>query len=331
MVRLRRRRTPAIIPGLALALALTCSWGPPSRAERNDLRLINLCPVSGGTACPWVVQSAGSGRISFAADPQATSRFRSLMSELGVVAAPRLQTPADTLGFAGLQFSAELEITQISREKSFWDGVEGVTPSNPRSSRPDPWLTTMGLFVRKGMWFPVPALEWGVGAVNILQSGMWAVQGYLKLALHEGFHDWILPSAAVRVGFSRLIGTDQVTLTVSSIDLLISKAFSIAGTARLEPFAGWDFLFIDARNGVIDPPPGTTANFGGTFTFSRQDAITRDRVYGGVKLKLAVLFLVAQLAVARSGRSSDGSATGNGARDMSGTQASASLSAGFDF
>jgi hypothetical protein len=350
---------PTFILGCVLAVATTLGRQGPARADRNDLKLANLCPTSGGTACPWITQSATSTTVNLSADPDATSRFRSLMSELGVVVAPRLQTPADTLGFAGLQVSAELGMTEISRDKSFWNGVEGVTSSNPSFSRPDAWLTTIGAFVRRGMWYPVPALEWGVGAVNVLQSGMWAIQGYLKVALHEGFHAWTLPSVAVRAGISQVVGTSQVTLTVGSLDVLISKAFSLAGTARLEPFVGWDFLFIDARSGVIDGTPtcdaatlqqarptdpqttalagcplsqfGTPADLGANFRFPRQDIITRNRVYVGAKLRLAMLFLVAEISVTPKGSSRDQRVASAGARDTSGTQRSASLSAGFDF
>jgi hypothetical protein len=335
---------------LALGLAATLSFvARPARAGRNDLQLINLCDRSGGRSCSWVTESNGSTIVTL--DTDARSRFRSLMSELGVVIAPRLQTPADTLGFAGFQFSAELGMTQISHDKQFWDGVQGDR-SNP-FARPDAWLTTVGAFVRKGMWFPIPALEWGAGAVNVLQSGMWAIQGYAKLAIQEGFHSWPLPSVALRAGFSQLVGTDQVNLTVSSIDVLISKAFSLAGTARVEPFAGWDLLFIDARSGVIDATPGcdavvlheapvapaacpgdqvgTWGDLGANFTFPKQDVITRSRLYAGAKLKLAMLFVVGQFAISSAGTSTDKRSASNSARDSSGTQQSVSLSAGFDF
>ena len=133
-------------------------------------------------------------------DADAASRFRSLMSELGVVVAPRLQTPADTLGYAGFQFSAELGVTKINSgaDRGYWNGVSGVNPANPTASRPGTYLTTVGGFVRKGIWLPLPAFEFGAGAVNIVGSGMYALQGYAKLALQEGFHGWALPSLAVR-------------------------------------------------------------------------------------------------------------------------------------
>ena len=369
------RRTPAesvnararILMSFAAA-ALCFGSSRYARADRHDLQLMNLCQRSADGSCPWVRPSATGTSVDLSTDPEATTRFRSLMSELGVVIAPRLQTPADTLGFAGFQFSAELGMTQISHDQTFWDGVQGVTPSNRLRSRPDAWLTTVGGFVRKGMWFPIPALEWGAGAVNILQSGMWAVQGYVKLALQEGFHDWPLPSVAVRGGVSQLVGTDQVALTVSSVDVVLSKAFSLAGTARIQPFVGWDFLFIDARSGVIDATPGCDAvvqqqtdrtnaqavamlpkacmvpaqqivpadawagfDANANFTFPRQDIITRHQFYGGVKVKLAMLFVVGQVAVALAGHSHDGRVATNAGRDTSATQRAASISGGFDF
>ncbi len=277
------------------------------------------------------------------------------MSELGVVVAPRLMTPADTLGYAGFQFSAELGVTKISNGKSFWNGVDGVNPSAPSAARPDSYLTTVGGFVRKGLWLPLPAFEFGVGAVSVLGSHMYAMQGYAKIALQEGFHDWVLPSFAVRGSASQLLGTSQVNLTVYGVDVLASKAFGIGGTARIEPFLGWNVLFIDARSNVIDATPtcdayaqkqlgstdatqpgcvagnnGTWNDLGSNFTFPSQDIITRYRWFGGFKLKLSVVFLTAELDIVQHGTSHDTSQP-NGAADLSATQQTFSLAAGFDF
>jgi hypothetical protein len=353
-----RRKTVLVF----VATCTTCSAAlvldaAPAHAGKNDLELLNLCDRAAGSRCTWLGES--SGRTVVNLDTEAATRYRSLMSELGVAIAPALRTPADTLGFSGFQFSAELGMTQISRDKPFWNGVAGVEASNPSFRRPDAWLTTAGAFVRKGMWFPVPAVEWGAGAMNILGSSMWAVQGYFKLALHEGFHRWVLPSLSIRGAASQLVGTDQVSLTVGSLDIVISKAFSIAGTARIEPFAGWNALFIDPRSGVIDATPGcdavqlsqattpqlvqalpaacptsqagTFGDLGANFTFPDQKVITRYRYFVGIKLKLAVLFLVAEAALIPAGHTRDTSRGGIAARDTSGTQRSVSVSGGFDF
>jgi hypothetical protein len=344
-------------PRLLLLASLVLGWPAIARADKYDLNLLNLCPPSATGECQWL-GSTSTGQRTVTLDRQAKSLYRSLMSELGVVAAPRLMTPADTLGYAGFQFSAELGFTTINPSRqfegtSYWNGVDGVNPGNPTATRPGGTMATVGGFVRKGLWLPIPALEFGVGAVSILGSHMYAIQGYAKFALQEGFHDWVLPSFAVRGSASQLLGTGQVTMTVYGLDVLISKAFSLGGTARLEPFVGWNVLFIDARSGVIDATPtcdayaqhaaapgssatpgcdatgnGTWNDLGANFTFPSQDIITRYRWFGGLKLKLSVLFLAAELDYVQHGTSSDSS---QDATDASGSQRSFSVSAGFDF
>jgi hypothetical protein len=331
-----------------------------ARAGKNDLQLGNLCAPGTDTPpgltrpeCSWV-QRDGTGRvIGLSLDPDAASNFRSLMSELGVAIAPRLMTPADTLGYAGFQFSAELGVTKISNDKIFWDGTAAVTPGSRLAARPDSYLTTVGGFVRKGLWLPLPAFEFGAGALSILGSRMYALQGYAKLALQEGFHGWWLPSFAVRGSASQLLGTSDVDLIVYGVDLFMSKAFAIGGTARIEPFVGWSMLFMSARSGVIDatpacdayqsfntapagmPPDGCAAASNGTwddlnanFTFPKQDMIVRQRWFGGFKLRLSVLFVAGQLEIIPAGTSRDGA---TGAADRSSTQQTYSLATGFDF
>ena len=347
-------------------------WGGGARAGKHDLQLSNFCPQQavslGGVPqqeCAWVQRDAGgliTGPVTPSGDAQGL--YRSLMSELGVAIAPRLMTPADTLGFAGFQFSADLGVTKISNSQPYWDGVRGVDPMNRGARRPDAYLTTLGGYVRKGLWLPLPALEFGAGALKVLDSNMYAVQGYAKIALQEGFHGWALPSVAVRGSVSQLLGTPDVDLIVYGVDVLMSKAFSIGGTARIEPFLGWNMLFIDPRSGVIDATPGCDAvaaedaapgdsapsshcapvqNGGGpmgtgpqwndlnaNFTFPAQDIITRQRWSAGFKLRLSVLFLAAEVDLIPAGSSRDDRQP-SGAKDQSRTQETYSLSAGFDF
>jgi hypothetical protein len=349
-----RRRWPRLLGVAGVAIL---AWPIAAHAGKNDLRLLNLCPLpdTGLQVCNWIQYDASGGTREVRPDASGQSDFRSLMSELGVAVAPRLMTPADTLGYAGFQFSAELGVTKINSHKSYWRGVEAVTPGNPNAAGTDGYLTTVGGYVRKGMWLPIPAFEFGAGALSVLGSRMYVLQGYAKLALQEGFHGWALPSFAVRGSASQLLGTSQVDMTVYGVDVLVSKAFSIGGTARIEPYLGWSMLFIDARSNVIDATPGCDATAvkaapsdtapgpgcnpadGGTwndlnsnFRFPDQDVITRQRWFGGFKLKLAVLFIAAELDIIPAGSSHDESQPERAA-DQSGTQQTFSLSGGFDF
>jgi hypothetical protein len=359
----RPSRARSVLLAGALAVGVALAFGGVARAGNNDLQLLNLCDqaaapsLQGTQECSWVKRDANgviTGPVTVDAVGQA--RFRSLMSELGVVIAPRLQTPADTLGYAGFQFSAELGFTKVNADRDYWRGVASGPPSS--------YLTTVGGFVRKGMWFPLPAFEFGAGALNIVGSSMYAIQGYAKLALQEGFHGWWLPSVAVRGSASQLLGTNQVDLTVWGLDVVISKAFGIAGTSRIEPFLGANVLWIDPQSSVIDATPacdafevrqasgpiavGDTPNGVGSkhvcaaaqngtwndtlanFTFPSQDVITRYRWSGGFKLKMSVLFLVAEYDYIQAGKSRD-SKQPEAVKDGSGSQQAFSLSAGLDF
>lgn len=350
----------SLIPALGFYLVVVLTLGSTSRAVAGDLdvSLLNLCgqgvarPLAGGdlTECSWVQRDAAGQVTGVKLDDDATSRFRSLMSELGVVMAPQVVTPADTIGFAGFQISAELGITQINNKALYWDGVKGVTPQNRLADRPQAWLSTIGVFVRKGIWLPVPSMEVGAGVVHLLQSQMVAYQGYAKLAIHEGFSDWPLPSVAGRAAVSHVTGSEQVRLDIASFDVLISKAFGVGGTFRAEPFGGWSYLMIKARSHVFDLTPGcdgflTGGGNGGAFcgpvspdgdlsanfSFPDQDVITRRRFFGGMKLKFAAVFVAGQYEYLPAGRSRDESVSSIGARDSSDKQTRVSLSGGFDF
>jgi hypothetical protein len=329
-------------------------------AGKNDLKLVNLCPQVSASALGQGVQECGwvrrnSGLITgVAIDEAGRSNFRSLMSELGVVMAPRIPMPADTIGFAGFMVTAELGFTQISNNKSYWNGVSAVSPQTPTASRPDSTLTTAGFFLRKGIWWPIPALEIGGGVVNLLDSRMLSWQGYATIALHEGFHDWPVPSLSVRAAMSYLTGTDQVNLRTTTFDVLISKGFGLLKTARLEPFGGLGVLMISASSKPLDFTPlcdayavaqaapgqqvsdhctvaqsGTNNDLTANQAFPGQELITRYRVFGGAKLKFGLLALIAQYELYKAGHSRDENEVP--AVDQSGQQSSFSLSAGLNF
>ena len=352
-----RSRLVALCVMIMTATLVSRAW-----AGRNDLQLLNLCPLTSSSLpsktleCSWVHRQA-DGSITSAVMPDGQGRedFRSLMSELGVVLAPRIPMVADTAGFGGVQLSAELGLTGISNNRRFWNGVEAVSATNPNATRPDPMLTTVGAFARKGFWLPVPTVELGFGVVHLLDSQLLAWQSYAKIGIHEGFHDWPIPSFAVRGAVSHLTGTDQVTMTTTSLDLLVSKRFGLLKTARLEPFAGWSMLSIFANSGTIDATPscdatqiaaaargsdpgnpycssaqtGTRNDFDANFRFPGQNVITRYRLFVGFKVKFAIAFFAAQYEAYFAGSTRDGSTFS--ARDQSGTQNALSLSTGLDF
>ncbi len=220
--------------------------------------------------------------------------YKSLMSEMGVVMAPRFLAPSDTLGYSGFQVAFEAGFTQISHTKDFWQkGVENVSGG---------FLETVSVMARKGIWLPLPGFEIGAGATKLIGANLFALQAYAKLALHEGFHDWPIPSLAVRGSVSRVVGEPQIDLTMVTVDTSVSKSFGLGGTAKLDPYLGFAALMIFARGQVIDATPNIDAynqgpsglDLNSNTTFPDPDTILRWQVFGGFRLKYSFLALTAE-------------------------------------
>src|SRR6185503_11678669 len=161
----------------ALVVLLLVGTATPAAADQNDLVLSRLAtPIrdGSGTVTGFVGQNL---------------ELRSLSSQLGTVLAPHLLTPADTVGFSGFQLTVDYATTTIDAGQSYWRVRNGGT---------DDQMRTVGLFMRKGMWFPIPSFEMGGGAIHLVDSRIWTGQFYTKFALHEGYHQLPIPSLAVR-------------------------------------------------------------------------------------------------------------------------------------
>ena len=327
----------------ALALVSSClgvCLARPAAAEPNDLVLSRLATRilgAGGNLDGVVAQNL---------------EFRALASQLGVVLAPHLLTPADTLGFAGFQFDVDATQTTIDVKQPYWRAREGSPdPSGLNRVANGPGvLRTIGVFAHKGLWFPLPSFEIGAGAVHLIDSGTWTAQLYGKIALHEGYHELPIPSVSVRGAVSRMMNQQELDLTVASLDVTVSKHFGIAGTWRLDPFAGWNLLMIIPRSEVIDATPdkdplqpGNEMDASNNFVFSDQATIYRQRILIGAKLQYDVVQITLEAQLALAGSSVDdrpgaavacqpNSTTSNcNAKDTAAAQTTLSVSAGFDF
>jgi hypothetical protein len=317
----------------ALALGAALAAAPAAFADDNDLVLARLSSVS----------SDGTRVVG---DNQA---FRSLTSELGVAFAPRNLAPADTLGYSGFQFQSQFSFTTISSSEPFWCATEQSSNCNPGFDRSG-IIPTFGIFARKGFWFPLPSFEIGGGALHIFGSRLWSGQAYAKLALHEGYHGWPLPSLAVRGAVARLFGIEQLDLTNASLDISVSKRFAVKGTFSVAPYAGYALLWIIPRSQVIDTTPAVSViddpdDINMNYVFPVQDNILRHRFFAGLKLKYYVFALTAEVDVALAGSSVDdrpgttlacADAVGDDrdgcdATDQSGTQPTYSLAVSLDF
>lgn len=324
---------------LGIALVFLCTATAAS-ADDNDLVLGRLATRV----------TDGSGNLMSVVGQNL--ELRALSSQLGVVLAPHLLTPADTIGFGGFQLSVDYSMTTIDSRATYWRALEGTSDpaGTGATAHGDGMMRTVGFFARKGMWFPVPSMEVGAGAIHLVDSHTWAGQLYTKLALHEGYHQLPIPSLAVRGAVSRMMNQRELDLTVASMDIAISKHLGIGGTWRFDPYGGWNMLLIVPRSEVIDPTPdvdplvpGNEQDLMLNFVFKDQDIILRQRFFVGAKLQYYVFQLTIEAQFALAGSSVDDRAgtstacapnettTACDAKDIAGTQRTLSMSAGFDF
>ena len=276
--------------------------------------------------------------------------LRALSSQLGVVLAPHLLTPADTIGFGGFQLTVDYATTTIDSTASYWRALESSPDpqGNGTAAHGPSAMRTVGIFARKGMWFPVPSFEVGAGGVHLVDSHIWTGQLYAKVALHEGYHDLLIPSLAVRGSVSRMMNQRELDLTVASVDVALSKHFGVGSTWRFDPYGGWNALFIVPRSEVIDPTPNVdplvdSMDILKNFVFKDQDAVLRHRFFVGAKLQYYVFQLTIEAQFALAGSSVDDRTGTNDscgpksttslcdAKDTAKAQRTLSMSAGFDF
>jgi hypothetical protein len=310
----------ASLAGLALSPAL-------AHAGKYDLDLTPL-----GT-----LEAQGSNAVIV----QDNVAFRSLSSELGTIMAPKPVDPADSLGLSGFAVSADVSINTLSSSQSYWQatssGASGAAPS----------LQIIG---RKGLW---PGIEVGGGATHLFDSRMWALAGYGKIAIHEGFHHLPIPSIALRVGVSRLLGAKDFNMTTVAPGLTVSHLFGLGKTFSLTPYVGYEALVILSRSQVINANPscdvfpdaynedpdacdfpvggGDTVNQPASeFVFDEAGAIVRHRPHLGARIIFSVIRIGFDAMFVPGGKS-EGTVDGQTVVDGSGLQQQYTVSLGLDF
>lgn len=310
----------ATVAGLALSPAL-------AHAGKYDLDLTPLGTLEAQGGSAVIVQD--------------NAAFRSLSSELGTIIAPKPVDPADSLGLSGFALSADVSINTLSYKQSYWQatsgGADGAAPS----------LQVIG---RKGLW---PGIEVGGGATHLFDSRMWALAGYGKIAIHEGFHHLPIPSIALRASVSRLLGAKDFNMTTVAPGIMVSHLFGLGKTFSLTPYVGYEALIILSRSQVLNANPAcdtfpdaynedaATCDFpvGGNDTVSRPasefvfedaGAIVRHRPHVGARIIFSVIRIGLEAMFVPGGKS-EGKVNGQTVADGSGLQQQYTVSLGLDF
>ncbi|NJK90130.1 MAG: hypothetical protein HC923_12595 [Myxococcales bacterium] len=226
------------VGGLTLLMSFAASSVPtPASALSNDFRLNQTRPDGSG-----ILFTCASGTC--APDNRG---FRSFATELAFITAPRFAAPADTLGVAGFEVGVQWSGSFLS-DDDHWGLTEEAGESGQRTS----FLQTLQLGVRKGLPF---SFEVGASMSWLVDSEMFIPGVELRWAFQEGYD--FLPDFAVRGAVSHLVGNRDMSLTVLSTDVTLSKTAALGGLCRLTPFVGFGALWTAASSEIVDPTPST--------------------------------------------------------------------------
>jgi hypothetical protein len=248
-----------------------------ARAAGNDFRLNARKP----NANTGLLFSETAGR--FVARPD---QWQELITELGFVVAPRLASPAETLGHAGFHLGVLWSGSFVSNDQEFWF----VTEEAQRSGNPNGVLQTLQVDVRKGL--PL-SFEVGANLTWLVDSELWAPGLEVRWAVHEGFH--MAPDIGIRGSVSHLVGHRDVNLTVIGIDAVISRSFGVAGMVNVAPYFSFSLLMMAASSRVIDPTPTDETDVGANIVLPELSAT--GNMHQKMTLGTRLLFSVFNLTV----------------------------------
>lgn len=182
--------------------------------------------------------------------------FRQLVSQLGILFAPKLLAPPRTLGWSGFYLGFEGALTGVEDDARYWIlATEGDTSDTERfQGDPGPVMFVPTIRFRKGFPFGVElgtALSWLTGS-EMLGLGL-----DVRVAPFEGFTKNIgyLPDLAVRGSVNRVTGAREIDLTVVGLDVSLGKRFGAFGQISLAPYVGWQHLWIIGDTEVVDTTP----------------------------------------------------------------------------
>lgn len=259
-----RVRTPHPL----FAVVVAALGAAPALALPNDIDLVDLVDKSDPT--------------NPVADDAA---FRAMSRELGMVMTPTSLQVAETTGHSGFDFGLDYAFHTMAFTEDYW---------RAREERGTPLMMTLGARARKGFVLPVPlASEVELGAQWLIDSQLLNIGSNIRVALNEGFR-WI-PDLAVQAGINRMVGNEELDLLTVTAGGMVSKGFGINGSFNLNPFVGYQSVWVNASSRIVDANPEDTANVEDNvvFTVVPLAANRMDRLSVGMRAIIAVVALTA--------------------------------------
>jgi hypothetical protein len=287
------------IAGLApFALLVLLVATRTAHAADNDFRLNGRDKAGQGILfhCNNRMQNPDNCTAGFAAD---NGLFNAFVTQLGYVFAPRLASPAETLGHSGFHIGALWSGTTVSNDQPYW----GVTERAQNGQDPRGFLQTLQLEVRKGLPF---SFELGANFMWLVESQLFAPGIEVRWALQEGYK--YIPDLGIRGSVNHMVGNRDLLLTTVGLDAVISKSFGLFGMVNVAPYLSWSLIMIAASSRVINPTPTVEGNPNNDIVFNEINAT--DKIHHKLTLGVRTIYYVLNVSVQGELQMAEGSFIG---------------------
>lgn len=209
-----------------------------------------------------------SGTLATASDIDALqnlaqSEFHGLTEDLGAALSYKSLSPANALGVTGFDLSLSVTGTSLDSLRT-WE--KATNDDDIPSTLPVPMLR-----VAKGLPFNI---DIGAFYLAIPDSNVRLIGGEARWAFIEG--GVATPAVSVHATYSKVTGVDQLDLDTKSVDVSISKGFTV-----ITPYAGVGQVWTHAS------PVGVPQ--------LRSESITQTKIFGGLNFNLGLPNIAAEV------------------------------------
>ena len=187
--------------------------------------------------------------------------FAKLMSQYAMAIAPTAMHPARTTGYGGFEMSLFGTMTTISKDEAFMKmGTEGPIGANTNqfassNATPDSVLQLYGVSGRKGLPY---GFELQGSVAYMANTELVSMGGGIRWSIFEGFRKGVpgaIPDISVGGYVNTLTGSSKVKITVPALDVQISKPFTVANQLIIQPYIGWQLVWVSVDSAVVDGTP----------------------------------------------------------------------------
>jgi len=200
--------------------------------------------------------------------------FRDYVTQLNEALSPAYMGPAKTLGYRGFEITYSVGFTPVGSGGAYWSDRQDGQPG--LEDNPGNHYFTNQLRIRKGLPY---SIQLGGSVTHMFESSLWGIGLDVSWAFVEGYRK--APDVSLAVSVGTVLGAADLLNVNLNAALIISKSIAIAGLFSIEPYAGYNLMFVSAGTHLV--PGWDPSGYGEPFAVG-PEYILRHRLEAGMNV-----------------------------------------------